>query len=75
MAKYKDFLQSFQNKLPDFLKDKNQEIASDIIAEIQKGINNGVEFRGYFSIVKRKMAARHSIIFRNLANLKNPDQK
>ena len=73
MAKYRDFIEKFQEKLPDFLKNYSQEIAKNIVIQIQEGVNkDGVELRGYFSIKKTQKKERKSIIFRNFKDLKSP---
>ena len=73
MAKYRDFIEKFQEKLPDFLKNYSQEIAKNIVIQIQEGVKkDGVELRGYFSIKKMQKKERKSIIFRNFKDLKRP---
>ena len=76
MAKYKDFLASFQAKIPKFLQSNTHKIAEDIVHEIHKGIaKDGIEIRGHFSITKKQKTERKSIIFRSFQkNITNTTQ-
>ena len=58
---HKKFIQEFQNQLPKFLQEHTSEIYQDVLLKIDEGLKtNGVEFRGYFSIVAKTGKVRNT---------------